>query len=176
MTASARGDVVIVGGGIVGMVTAYYLAKAGVPSVVIERDAIGSHASGYAYGGLSPVSGFGIPGPLAEVSQEGMRLHRELAESVVEETGIGIDFRVRSSLALAFTEADVQRLQSALPWQQRCGSGFWGGQRPSRHITSRGWDPWTERPLPEVVRVAYPPDAVHNHFFLSHNHVKKRHA
>src|SRR4030095_5321587 len=24
------------------------------------------------------------------------------------------------------------------------------------HITSRGWDPWTGRPLPEVVRVAYP--------------------
>jgi hypothetical protein len=22
------------------------------------------------------------------------------------------------------------------------------------HITSRGWGPWTERPLPEVVRVA----------------------
>ena len=40
------GDVVIGGGGIVGMVTAYYLAKAGVPGVVIERDAIGSHASG----------------------------------------------------------------------------------------------------------------------------------
>ncbi len=115
----ARGDVVIVGGGIVGMVTAYYLAKAGVPSVVIERDAIGSHASGFAYGGLSPVTGFGIPGPLAEIAQEGMRLHRDLAESVVEETGIAIDFRVRPSLALAFTEADVQRLQAALPWQQR---------------------------------------------------------
>jgi hypothetical protein len=24
------------------------------------------------------------------------------------------------------------------------------------HIMSRGWDPWTERPLPEGVRVAYP--------------------
>ena len=24
------------------------------------------------------------------------------------------------------------------------------------HITSRGWGPWTERPLPEGVRVAYP--------------------
>jgi hypothetical protein len=23
-------------------------------------------------------------------------------------------------------------------------------------VMSRGWDPWTERPLPEVVRVAYP--------------------
>ena len=28
-------DVVIVGGGIAGMTTAYYLAKAGVPSVVV---------------------------------------------------------------------------------------------------------------------------------------------
>src|SRR4029450_11161662 len=135
-------DVVIVGGGIAGMTTAYYLAKSGVPSVVVERDAIGSHragfaagggaprlvvgphaiashASGFAYGGLSPVSGFGIPGPLAEVAQDGMRLHRELAESVVEETGIGIDFRVRPSLALAFTEAEAHRLRAALPWQQQ---------------------------------------------------------
>ena len=24
------------------------------------------------------------------------------------------------------------------------------------HLTSRRWGPWTERPLPEVVRVAYP--------------------
>jgi glycine oxidase len=111
--------VVIVGGGIVGVVSAYYLAKAGVASVVVERDAIGSHASGFAYGGLSPVSGSGIPGPLAEIAQEGMRLHRELAQSVVEETGIGIDFRVRPSLALAFTEAEAQRLQAGLPWQRQ---------------------------------------------------------
>ena len=114
-----NGDVVIVGGGIVGMATAYYLAKGGVPSIVIERDAIGSHASGYAYGGLSPLGGFGIPGPLAEIAQDGMRLHRELAESLVEETGMDVDFRVRPSLALALTEADVRRLQAALPWQQR---------------------------------------------------------
>jgi len=115
----ASSGVVIVGGGIVGVVTAYYLAKAGVASVVVERDAIGSHASGFAYGGLSPVTGAGIPGPLAEVAQAGMRLHRELAESVVAETGIGIDFRVRRSLALAFTDAEARRLQAALPWQQQ---------------------------------------------------------
>ncbi len=48
-----------------------------------------------------------------------MRLHRELRESLVEETGIDVDFRVRCSLALAFSEADVQPLQAALPWQQR---------------------------------------------------------
>jgi glycine oxidase len=111
--------VAIVGGGIAGMVTAYYLAKAGVPSVVIERDAIGSHASGFAYGGLTSVSGFGIPGPLAEVALQGTRLHRALAASMAEETGIDVDFRVRPSLTLALTEADAQRLQAALPWQQK---------------------------------------------------------
>src|SRR5919206_952471 len=115
----ARTDVVIVGGGIAGMTTAYYLAKAGVPGVVVERDAIGSHASGFAYGGLSPLSGFGIPGPLAEIAQDGMRLHRELSKSLLDETGIDVDFRLRPSLALAFTEADVRRLQAAMPWQRK---------------------------------------------------------
>jgi len=112
-------DVVIVGGGIAGMTTAYYLAKAGVRSVVVERDAIGSHASGFAYGGLSPLGGFGIPGPLAEIAMDGMRLHRELAKSLREDTAIDVDFRVRSSLALAFTDGDVRRLQAALSWQQK---------------------------------------------------------
>src|SRR5215470_8113737 len=102
--AESSPDVVIVGGGIVGMTAAYYLAKAGVSSVVVERDAIGSHASGFAYGGLSPLSGFGIPGPMAEIAQDGMRLHRELAKSLGEETGIDVDFRLRASLALALTE------------------------------------------------------------------------
>src|SRR2546428_1155252 len=118
MTESSA-DVVIVGGGIAGMTTAYYLGMAGVASVVVERDAIGSHASGFAYGGLSPLSGFGIPGPQAEIAVDGMRLHRELSKSLLEETGIGVDFRMRSSLALAFTEADVRRLRAALPWQQQ---------------------------------------------------------
>src|SRR5436189_3446835 len=61
--ADSAPDVVIVGGGIAGMTTAYYLSQAGVPSVVCERAAIGSPASGFAYGGLSPLSGFGIPHP-----------------------------------------------------------------------------------------------------------------
>jgi len=111
-------DVAIVGGGIVGMATAYFLGQAGVRSVVVEKDAVGSHASGYAYGGLSPLSGFGIPGALAEMAQAGMRLHRELAQTVPAETGIDVEFRVRPSLALAFTDAEAQRLRALLPWQQ----------------------------------------------------------
>jgi len=117
--ARSSADVVIVGGGIAGMTTAYYLAKSGVRSIVVERDAIGSHASGFAYGGLMPLSGFGIPGAQAEIAQDGMRLHHELSKQVLDETGIDVDFRVRPALALAFTDEDVRRLQGALPWQQQ---------------------------------------------------------
>jgi glycine oxidase len=112
-------DVVIVGGGIVGLATAYYLGKAGVGSVVLERDAVGSHASGFAYGGLSPLSGAGVPGPVAAIAQEGLRLHRTLAQSLPAETGIAIDFRERPSLALAFTDEEVLRARAVLPWQAR---------------------------------------------------------
>jgi glycine oxidase len=139
MMTQRSSDVVIVGGGIAGMATAYYLARSGVRSVVIERDAIGSHASGFAYGGLSPLSGFGIPGLLDEIAQDGMRLHRELSKSLVEETGIDVDFRLRSSLALAFTEADVRRLQAAMPWQQR-QPGYavrWLGIADARRVEAR---------------------------------------
>jgi glycine/D-amino acid oxidase-like deaminating enzyme len=65
------------------------------------------------------LSGFGIPGPQAEIALDGMRLHRELSKTLLEETGIDVDFRLRSSLALALTEADVRRLQAALPWQRQ---------------------------------------------------------
>ena len=102
--ATSGSDVVIIGGGIVGISTAYYLAKAGIRSVIVERDAVGSHASGFAYGGLSPLAGAGIPGPVSALAEEGMRLHRELAASLPEETGVNTEYRLRPSMTLAFTD------------------------------------------------------------------------
>src|SRR5262249_60837270 len=67
----------------------------------------------------APWSCLGLPGPRAEMAQEGMLLHRGLAERAVEETKIDVGLRVRPSLALALTDADVRRLQAALPWQEQ---------------------------------------------------------
>ena len=53
-------DVIVVGGGIAGCLTGYWLAKAGVGVTILERDAVGSHASGFAFGGLGPLEGAGI--------------------------------------------------------------------------------------------------------------------
>ncbi len=111
-------DVLVIGGGIVGMATAYFLAKAGTAVTVIERDSVGSHASGFAYGGLSPLSGAGIPGPVHELAKEGMRLHSEFGKRLPQETGVITEYRERPTLSLSFTEREVSEAREALAWQQ----------------------------------------------------------
>jgi glycine oxidase len=114
---NASGDVVIVGGGIAGIATAYYLAEAGFTSTIIERDGLASHSSGFAYGGLSG----GIPnGPDANypLIAEGMRLHRELAKSLADETDIDIQFRDSPAMRIALTENEVTAGRQHLAWQQ----------------------------------------------------------
>ena len=55
-------NTVIIGGGIAGCSTAYFLGKSGVPSLILENEGIASGASGYSAGGLNPLVGHGIPG------------------------------------------------------------------------------------------------------------------
>ncbi len=115
MTRPRSADVVVVGGGIVGVSTAYFLGQAGLKTVVVERDAVGSHASGFALGGLSGLAG---TGPTQELAAEGMRIHRELGESLPKQTGTNTEYRPRPSLALALNEADAESAKADLAWRK----------------------------------------------------------
>ena len=111
-------DVVIVGGGLVGVATAYFLSGEGVECVVVERDGIASHASGYSYAALGTFDEAGMDGAHFDVASQGMRLHRELAESLLDETGVNVEFRERPSLSLAFDEDEVVAAQSPEGWER----------------------------------------------------------
>ena len=96
--------VVIVGGGIIGCVTAYYLTQAGLSDVIIvERDGIASGASGYSAGILTPYSGSNDPGLLA-LSAASLELHAQLAEELPDVTGIDHGYELRPYLRCAFGE------------------------------------------------------------------------
>ncbi|MDE2836681.1 MAG: FAD-dependent oxidoreductase [Chloroflexota bacterium] len=116
MTTGER-EVVIIGGGIVGIATAYYLAAAGVRSTIIERDGIASHASGFAYGGLSG----GVPnGPQVNtpVIEYSMSLYPALAADLTSETNVDIQFQPRPLLRLALSDEEAAALTQHLSWQQ----------------------------------------------------------
>ena len=107
-------DVVIVGGGVAGCSVAYYLAQAGIKATVIEREGVASQASGFSAGGLNPLQGTGIPGPLGPLAIESYRMHTKLWDLLGEETGIDYDGRVISLIKVAFDEAELPELQETV--------------------------------------------------------------
>lgn len=111
-------DVIIIGGGIVGCATSYFLAKQGVRSLILERDTVAGHASGFALGGLNPLGGFGIPGPLSEFSLESFDLHTSIHPELFENTGVDTEYDSHLHITLAMSEKESDAIKSKLPWQQ----------------------------------------------------------
>ena len=58
-------EVIVIGGGVAGCSTAFFLAQEGVKCTIVEQESVGSHASGFAFGGLNPLDGTGTPYPFA---------------------------------------------------------------------------------------------------------------
>ena len=119
---TARGsDVVIVGGGILGCTVAYYLTELGVTPIIVEANAIGSAASGVALGGLDPTGGAGIPGPVAPLAIESLRLHADLHASMKEEIDRDSSFYLLSHLTVALAEDEVAPIRERVEWQRQQG-------------------------------------------------------
>lgn len=83
VTASSESDtpqVVILGGGIQGTATAFYLSQRGVPSTIVERCSIAAAASGKAGGFLA--GGWGDGSVTEQLHRVSFALHEKLAEQL----------------------------------------------------------------------------------------------
>ncbi len=107
-------DVAIIGGGAAGCAVAFYLAQSGVKSTIIEREGVGNQASGYAAGGLNPLTGIGIPGPLGTFAWESFLLHVGLYEGLKEQTGIDYEQRTVAKIDLALEESELEDLRASV--------------------------------------------------------------
>lgn len=135
MTTGSR-DVVIIGGGIVGCLSAYLLGRRGFKVTILEADSVGSHASGFAFGGLDPLTGVGLPEPLLEFSLWCYGRHRSLARELHEVTGIDVGFELRDRLHLAFDAKEAQTAKKDVVWMGSVG-GFkveWVDNRQAREL------------------------------------------
>ncbi len=107
-------DVLIIGGGIQGCATAYYLAKSGARVTVLEKDWVSRHASGVNAGGVRMLGRH-----LAEVelSKASMELWAGLDEELKADTG----YRSRSYINIAVDEADMETVRARLAQMQVLG-------------------------------------------------------
>lgn len=108
-------DVVIVGGGVMGSATAYYLAAAGVQVVLLEQNRIGGSPSASGASAAIVEALAGSPMPLAQQAQRSRRLLAELAPRLLELTGIDIEYARLGTIRLAFSDREAAVLREHVP-------------------------------------------------------------
>ena len=110
----ARASVVVVGGGVMGLSTAYHLARAGADVVLLERDALGAGSTCKAAGGVRAMFS-------DEVNIElGLRSLRAF-ERFGEEPGQEIDLHRSGYLFLLDDPDDVATFESSVALQRSLG-------------------------------------------------------
>ena len=93
-------DVLIVGGGVIGLTTAYYLARDGVRVTLVEAGEIGRQASWAGAGILVPGDPARARTPIDQLRARSVALYPELSAALRDETGIDNGYRVCGGVEL----------------------------------------------------------------------------
>ncbi|MFB9866068.1 glycine oxidase ThiO [Vreelandella sulfidaeris] len=138
-------DFLIIGGGVIGMMTALQLADAGQQVTLVERGECGKEASWAGGGIVSPLYPWRYATEVSQLSRWSEGVYPSLALRLLEETGIDPEYRQKGLLYLKVDDADA-----ALHWAhqlgkplERVGAGFVRDKEPGVAVTDEGalWMP-----------------------------------
>ncbi len=104
-------DCVIVGGGIIGMLTARELALKGMDITLVDRGMLGQESSWAGGGILSPLYPWRHPAAFSALASWSQQYYPQLCEELLEATGIDPEW-IRSGLLIL----DVEAHQEAITW------------------------------------------------------------
>ena len=106
-------DVVVIGGGAIGVAVAYHLAVAGKNVTLVERRGIGQEASGANVGLVTLFSGHSLdepdPGPLYELTRASIEAYAALGD----ELGVDIEYEQNGGVVFAETPEKLAAIRRA---------------------------------------------------------------
>jgi glycine oxidase len=115
-------DIVVIGGGVIGLSVARALARRGVRGVVlIERARLGAESSVAAAGILAPQVEADEAGAFFDFACKSRDLYPAFADALREESATDIELDHTGTLYLAFTQEDEDEMRRRLEWQSRAG-------------------------------------------------------
>jgi len=115
-------DIVIVGGGVIGLSVARALALKGVTNVLlVERASLGREASFAAAGMLAPQVEADKEDDFFHLASESRDLYPAFATALFEETGVDVELDTTGTLFLALTTHDEEEIQKRYEWQTKAG-------------------------------------------------------
>lgn len=117
----AEADIIVIGGGVIGLSIAWSLVKEGVSVTVLEAGQIGGQATGAAAGMLAPLAEASEPGPFLTLGLESLRMYSTFVAELQEETGIDAELIGPGMLRVAMNDEEAYLLGQAWEWQQSLG-------------------------------------------------------
>lgn len=140
-------DVVIVGGGVVGLSIGYALAGAGVRSTILDRQELGRAASWAGAGMIPPYTERLTANPTLELRSWSALLYPEWSTRLLDETGIDNGFRRTGGVDVAATPREDDELRSM--------AGRWRAERVAYERMEPADFARVEPALNPLLRVAY---------------------
>lgn len=99
-------DIIIIGGGLIGMLTARYLHEDGADVLLLERNRLGRESSWAGGGILSPLYPWRYPSAITCLAKESQRIYLKLSKDLAEETKIDPEW-INSGLLVLDTEEKI---------------------------------------------------------------------
>lgn len=115
-------EVVVIGGGVIGLTIARALALRGVSDVLLlDRASLGAESSYAAGGMLAPQAEADRADEFFEMACQSRDLYPAFAAALLDEIGTDIELDTTGTLYLALTEKDEEEIEKRCEWQTRAG-------------------------------------------------------
>ncbi|MDQ6956991.1 MAG: glycine oxidase ThiO [Mariprofundaceae bacterium] len=111
--------VVVIGGGIIGCLTACFLKQRGADVVVLERGKAGQEASWAGAGILCPIHPWLYPDSFTHLIDASLAMYPAFREQLEADTGMSIEWQKSGLLVPFFTDDKNNHKQAALDWSER---------------------------------------------------------
>lgn len=144
-------DVLILGGGIIGLACARELALRGFRVEVVERLPAGAEASLAAAGMLSPLGETSTPGLFLDICRDSRALWGPWVAALESETGLSVDYDTSGTLLVALDDADERDLDQTASTARELGER-------ADDVESGALRHWVPDIAPQVRRALHLPD------------------
>ena len=113
--------VAVIGGGIIGSLTACYLKKRGADVILLERGDMGRESSWAGAGILCPIHPWLYPDAFTHLIDASLAMYPDFQADIEARTGISIEW-LKSGLLIPFFEDDkTDHWQAAIDWSHKFG-------------------------------------------------------
>jgi len=124
VTALKQGDkkrVVVIGGGVIGCLTALELHRLGANPIILEKGNVGQESSWAGAGILCPIHPWLYPDSFTHLIDHSLARYPALNEMLLEMTGISMQWLTSGLLIPLFEDDRIHHRDDALAWSKRFG-------------------------------------------------------